>query len=146
MPSHSFPRSLRRYFVSAALLLTLPAAASGQEGCASGCGVPAGCAPACHSRPCPPPYRHIQEGPPRIRIKCGCPHPVCPPCELQHWGYFQTCWRPWPWPPNWSHCPQPNPAALVGHPLAYRATTPGLTPPVNGSETVPMPRPGGPGL
>lgn len=65
----------------------------------------------CHE-PCPPCYVHCQEGHPRIRIKCGCPKPVCDPCDLEHFGYYPTCWQPWPYPPDWSHCPVPPPGAV----------------------------------
>jgi hypothetical protein len=67
-----------------------------------------GCCQRCN---CPPPYRHCMERPPRIKFKCACPKPVCPPCELEHWGYYETCWRPWPFPPDWTHCPVPPPSA-----------------------------------
>src|SRR5437773_60836 len=50
---------------------------------------------------CPPPYCHVYEGPPCLKWKRGCPRPVCDPCELPHFGYFQTCWSPWPYPPDW---------------------------------------------
>lgn len=75
----------------------------------------------CPHHHCPPPYRHCQEGPPRLRLKRGCPQPVCPPtCDTPNWGYYQPCWNPWPWPPDWSHCPVPPPAAMVypGHVVA----------------------------
>ncbi len=62
---------------------------------------------------CPPPFKHCYEGPPRICFKKACPKPVCDPCTLEHWGYFQNCWHPWPWPPDWSHCPVPPSGALV---------------------------------
>ena len=77
----------------------------------------------CHEK-CPPCFVHCQEGHPRIRIKCGCPKPVCDPCDLEHFGYYPTCWQPWPYPPDWSHCPVPPPAVV------FEATGPG----------VPMPR------
>jgi hypothetical protein len=85
-------------------------------GCAGGsCGAPGcttGCT-TCQRLGCPPPYRHCTEGPPCIRFLCGCPRPVCNPCEQQNWGYFQPCWRPWPWPHNWNHCAVPGPAAFI---------------------------------
>jgi hypothetical protein len=45
---------------------------------------------------------------PCIKYKCVCPKPICP-CggELENFGYYPTCWRPWPFPPNYSHCPVP---------------------------------------
>jgi hypothetical protein len=66
----------------------------------------------CDNHHCPPAYVHCQEGPPCIKFKCACPKPVCNPCELPCFGYYQTCWRPWPCPPNWSHCPVPPPGAV----------------------------------
>jgi hypothetical protein len=71
---------------------------------------------------CPPRYVHCLEGPPRIKFKCGCPKPICDPCSLDHYGYYQTCWRPWSFPPDWSHCPVP-PAVE-----AFAAPTPTLPP------------------
>jgi hypothetical protein len=72
---------------------------------------------------CPPPYIHCQEGCPRIRFKCACPRPICGPCELEHNGYYPTCWQPWPYPPDYSHCPTPPPGFMV--PEGPLVTTPG---------------------
>jgi len=72
------------------------------------------CGEACSHHHCPPPYVHCTEGPPRIKFKCACPKPVCPPdCDTPGWGYFEPCWRPWPWQRNYAHCPVPTPAALA---------------------------------
>jgi hypothetical protein len=87
---------------SLACLLAIPSSAWAQLPCGS-----------CATSGCPPYYHHSQEGPPRICVKCGCPRPVCVPCNAPHWGYYQTCWRPWPWPPDWSHCTGHTPAATV---------------------------------
>ena len=38
------------------------------------------------------------EGPPHICFQKGCPRPICDPCVNPNWGYFETCWNPWPWP------------------------------------------------
>jgi hypothetical protein len=65
------------------------------------------------------------EGGPRIHIKMGCPRPICNPCAQPNWGYYEKCWNPWPFPPNWSHCQAVPPAATVA--LAERAYG-GLTP------------------
>jgi hypothetical protein len=76
---------------------------------------------ACQWLHCPSWFHHCQEQPPCIRIHCGCARPVCNPCNLPNFGYFQTCWTPWPLPPDWSHCGVPRPAALVhlqGPPVA----------------------------
>jgi hypothetical protein len=67
----------------------------------------------CQTLHCPPWFHHCQERPPVICIHCGCPRPVCNPCNLPNFGYFQTCWTPWPLPPDWSHCNRPVPAAYV---------------------------------
>jgi hypothetical protein len=93
----------------------------------------------CHEK-CPPYYIHCQEGPPKIKIKCGCPKPVCDPCTLPHFGYFRTCWQPWPFPPDWSHCPVPPPAvALAPHLMA----PPGPGGPDQPPAQLPPPRPSG---
>lgn len=74
----------------------------------------------CTCEKCPPPYVHCQEGPPCIKFKCSCPKPVCNPCNLRSWGYYENCWHPWPYPPNWSHCrdlpPVPPSGMMVGDP------------------------------
>ena len=67
----------------------------------------------CAKGPCPPYVKYRFEGPPRICFKHGCPKPICDPCHLPHYGYYPVCWQPWPFPPDWSHCPVPPPAALV---------------------------------
>jgi hypothetical protein len=79
-------------------------------GCAS-CSTAGGCAP-CRGT-CPPPVIHYYEGPPKLKFKKACPRPVCDPCTLEHYGYYQTCWAPWPFPPDWSHCPVPPPGAVL---------------------------------
>jgi hypothetical protein len=71
------------------------------------------CDPCCQRTHCPPPLHHCMERPPCIKFKCGCPRPVCCPCNNPNWGYYQPCWVPWPWPPDWSHCPVAPPASLV---------------------------------
>jgi hypothetical protein len=86
--------------------------------CATGCDT--GCGTKCNRFHCPPPYVHRAEGPPHIKFKQGCPKPVCPPCELPHWGYYQTCWRTWPFPPDWSHCEVPPPGVLANCPEGTR--------------------------
>jgi hypothetical protein len=127
-------------------LLAVPAGAWAQLPCAS-CAT-SNCPPTAPCRPCPPYYHHVQEGPPRICIKCGCPRPVCVPCDAPHWGYYQTCWRPWPWPPDWSHCPGHTPAATVM--LAPLSATPSAVPAMpgvtdgaagRGTDETPLPAP-----
>lgn len=90
----------------------------------------ASCAP-CQTHHCPPAFKHCYEGAPHIHWKRGCPHPICNPCDLPHFGYFETCYSPWPFPPNWGHCPTPVPAAFVT-----------LNPMVH--PNAPVPRPGAP--
>ena len=85
---------------------------NGSCGVGGNCGVK--CAPAhCQRFHCPPALKWCAEGKPRICFQRGCPKPICNPCEAPNWGYYQTCWSPWPWPPDWSHCPVPPPASTV---------------------------------
>lgn len=65
---------------------------------------------------CPPPFKWYAEKPPCIIFKHACPRPVCDPCSLEHYGYYQTCWRPWSYPPDWSHCPTPPPGVVLPAP------------------------------
>ena len=74
----------------------------------------------CH---CPPPLKWCSESAPSIKFKCGCARPVCDPCSLQHYGYYATCWQPWPYPADYSHCQTPPPGALLPPP-AYPPYTP----------------------
>jgi hypothetical protein len=67
----------------------------------------------CGKQHCPPYFKYFYERPPKLKFKKACPRPICDPCTLPHYGYYQTCWHPWPFPPDWSHCPTPPPAALV---------------------------------
>ena len=99
----------------------------------------------CQVTHCPPHFHHCMERPPVICIKCGCPRPVCNPCALPNFGYFQTCWTPWPLPPDWSHCPVPPPAAYVqlGTPNMAVPGTPNLLPTVpHGPSVAPNGEPG----
>jgi hypothetical protein len=57
-----------------------------------------------------------------FHYKCVCPKPICNPCNLEHFGYYPTCWQPWPFPPDYSHCPNYNCAmAAAGPPPAAPA-------------------------
>lgn len=124
-------------------------AAHGQEfrasfgavgGCSTGnCGttVSAGSCYSCQKFHCPPHYKHCQEGAPRICFQHGCPKPICDPCTQPNWGYYQTCWTPWPWPPNWNHCPVQPPASAV---------IPGIRVPGEVRSGDPMPAPTPPGI
>jgi hypothetical protein len=67
---------------------------------------PLGIFDSCCCKKCPK-FVYCQEGPPRIKMKTGCSRPVCDPCNLEHFGYYRTCWQPWPYPQDWSHCPVP---------------------------------------
>jgi hypothetical protein len=99
------------------------------------------CGEACNHHHCPPCFPHCTEGPPRIKFKCACPKPVCPPdCDTPNWGYFEPCWRPWPWPPNYAHCPCPVPAACAERcgPGCYVPCTNVTQPPAG--EELPPPR------
>jgi hypothetical protein len=102
----------------AVLLGTAPASLAGGE-----C-----CSPCWH---CPPPYIHCQLGPPRIKFKCVCPLPVCGPCDLKHFGYYPTCWAPYPYPQDYSCCPPPpfgpGPCLAPGMPMG-KLPEPDFTP------------------
>src|SRR6478735_1178676 len=39
----------------------------------------------CQRTHCPPPLKHCMEGHPRICWKCGCPKPICNPCDQPNW-------------------------------------------------------------
>jgi hypothetical protein len=97
----AFPRITSTWAVagvaSLGLLAFAPWAAAGPLGCFDTC---------CGCQKCPK-FVHCQEGPPHIKIKTGCSRPICDPCTLEHFGYYRTCWQPWPYPPDWSHCPVP---------------------------------------
>ena len=80
----------------------------------------------CGKGRCPPHFKYHYEGPPKIKFKRGCPRPICDPCTLPHYGYFQTCWHPWPFPRNECPCHLPQSEILfpyaespgMPHPLA----------------------------
>jgi hypothetical protein len=73
-----------------------------------------------------PAHLNCQDGPPKLKFKKMCPKPVCNPCCLLHYGYFATCWHPWPFPPDFSHCPYPH-GVGSGHGL-YSPGTMGTKP------------------
>lgn len=81
----------------------------GAGGCSTG-----QCAP--QKIDCPPPYYHYYEGPPHLKFKKACPRPICDPCHYEHFGYYQPCWAPWPFPEDWSHCPYPTAAHMLPPP------------------------------
>jgi hypothetical protein len=91
------------------------------------------CGHSCQTHHCPPAFKYCFEGPPHIHWKCGCPHPICNPCDLPHFGYFEPCWSPWPFPANLAHCPTPPPASFINlspyvNPPAPAPRTPGMLP------------------
>jgi hypothetical protein len=106
-----------------------PAQAQGCASCGTGsCGT-SSCGGHCgfgSNLHCPPPLVHCMERPPHIKWKCVCPRPVCDPCTLEHYGYYQTCWCPWPYPPDLRHCP-----CIGEHPaLPYLVQPPVATDPI----------------
>ena len=123
-----------------AMLLLWPAVAPAQEpvaGCAT-----CGAGYSCQHTHCPPGLKHCMEAPPHICFQRGCPRPVCNPCMNPNWGYFEPCWNPWPWPPDFSHCRATPPAATVGltpfPPVTFGAPQAAPTAP---ETTLPPPRP-----
>jgi hypothetical protein len=100
---------------------------SGYGGGCSSCGSCNTCQPCetCQTHHCPPKLQYCMEGEPKIHVKIGCPRPICNPCAQPNWGYYEKCWNPWPFPPSFTHCPTPPPAATVA--LTERAYG-GLTP------------------
>ena len=144
--------SLRHGWGASALLLAgLMAACSGTAwadgscpagGCATAACATGGCATgACGScATCCPKYTFYIEKPPKICFKCVCSKPICDPCTIQGNGYFPTCWRPFAYPPNYSHCPVPPPGVLASQPPPLIAA-PGLTAPEQGhGDALPPPR------
>ena len=67
-----------------------------------GLGLGQGSCGSCGKECCPPWYKHYFERAPKLCFKKACPKPICDPCSLEHYGYFQTCWAPYPFPPDWS--------------------------------------------
>jgi hypothetical protein len=99
--------------------------AAGVGGGCSSCNSCAQPCNTCQTHHCPPKLQHCMEGEPKIHVKIGCPKPIRNPCAQPNWGYYEKCWNPWPFAPNWSHCNATPPAATVA--LAERAYG-GLTP------------------
>jgi len=124
-----------RKLISAGSALVLLAASTPAFGQASlgqpCCGQTECCPSGCNMWHCPPKFTYCMEGPPKICVFCACPKPVCCPSDAPNWGYFQTCWRPYPWGPNWSHCYGNPPAAQVMVPGTTTAT-PGMPLPPGG--------------
>lgn len=116
MSHYPFTKKLGLLAIPLLLMMVSVGNANGQCG-PHGCGpipCPTGhCREKCQWLCCPPHLKHCMERPPRICFWPSCPKPICTPCEAPNWGYFQTCWTPWPWPPDYSHCPVTPPAALI---------------------------------
>ncbi len=111
---HTGPRLAAGFLIALLSAPSLHAQYGGGGGCVS-CGAAPSCAPP-DCKNCPPWVVHYYEGPPRLKFKKACPRPVCDPCYLPHYGYYQTCWAPWPFPPDWSHCSAPPPGAVLPPP------------------------------
>ncbi len=139
---------LRCLGIAAGVWLAVPGVSWGQVRAVFGTGA-MDCGSCCQSHHCPPHFKICQEGPPRLCWQHGCAHPVANPCDLPHWGFFETCWSPYPWPTDWSHCPTPPPAAFVGlHggrvPGFQTLPAPNMLPPANppgGRNPEELPRP-----
>ncbi|MGH7173137.1 MAG: hypothetical protein ACRELG_22880 [Gemmataceae bacterium] len=73
--------------------------------------------------------------PPCIKYKRVCPKPICSCGEMENFGYYPTCWHPWPFPPNYCHCPVPPtivtaPCSPIGAPKGIeQLPQPSLLPP-----------------
>ena len=109
--------------------------ACGPQGCAAGACQSCNCGPGGH---CCPKYEFTIEKPPCIKYKRVCPRPLCNPCDIEGYGYFPTCWRPWAYPPNYDDCPVPPPGALASQAPPLIVGTPG--PSGSPDETLPAPK------
>jgi hypothetical protein len=111
-------------------------------GCATGSCETGGCATGnCGScLTCCPKYYFTIEKAPKICFKTVCSKPVCDPCNIEGNGYYPTCWRPWAYPPNYSHCPVPPPGVLASQPPPLMAA-PGVTTGSDLRQSDPLPAP-----
>lgn len=67
---------------------------------------------------------------PCIKYKRVCSKPICPCCLMENFGYYPTCWHPWPFPPNYCHCPVPPTIATAPcSPMGVPAAADQLPPP-----------------
>lgn len=121
--------SLSRALIPIALVLA-PLAAAGPARAGEG-----GCCTASFGIFCPK-TTFCRVKPPCIKWHCVCPKPVCDCGSLEHYGYYPTCWHPWPFPPDYSHCHQPPPSALADQLINEAAAAPV----VPSGETLPTPR------
>jgi hypothetical protein len=129
---------LRGVGIAAFVWFAMPNVSRAQQFGAPSCGTTecASCAPGCQSHHCPPAFPYCYEGAPHIHWHRGCPHPICNPCDLPHFGYYEPCWSPWPFPANLAHCPTPPPASFVNlapnmNPNQVGPRAPGMLPPAN---------------
>jgi hypothetical protein len=113
-----------------AALLLMPDAVRAQHDCYH-----------CQRFHCPPALKHCLEGAPRIHFHRGCPKPICNPCQNPNWGYFEPCWNPWPWPPDYSHCRTPPPASAIVLNPGPGAVLQQHNPTIIMQEPLPMPTP-----
>jgi hypothetical protein len=74
---------------------------------------------------------------PIVWYRCICPQKVCPCCGLDNFGYYPVCWQPWPFPPNYGHCPVPPAAAYALPPNVTKSTN--SPPPTTTPEELPSP-------
>ena len=130
MLSRMMTKALKRYAAPLAALLLAPLAARAQD-----CN-------RCQHFHCPPGLKHCMEAPPHIHFQHGCPRPICNPCLNPNWGYYETCWNPWPWPPDFSHCRAIPPAATIAlNPVPVSFGMPLVAPEGQPEPTLPLPRP-----
>lgn len=72
---------------------------------------------------CPKTYFHPPRVP-KIRFLWICPPVTCDPSELEHYGVYPSCWRPFPYPADHSHCPCPQGCVLPPSMLAPGSVLP----------------------
>jgi hypothetical protein len=58
---------------------------------------------------------------PCLHCKWACVKSICDPYCLEHFGYYPTCWQPWPFPPDYRHCYALCMAPPLGAPAAMPA-------------------------
>jgi hypothetical protein len=75
-----------------------------------------------------------------FHYKCVCPKPICNPCDMEHYGYYHTCWHPWPFAPDYSHCPAPGGCGAAGPAATAGAPAPALGPMPKADQELPAPR------
>lgn len=68
--------------------------------------------PPCGHKILCPPFIAPTPKPPRTMYKWVCPPLISNSAQMEHYGYYSSCWRPWPEPADLSHCPCPPGAVL----------------------------------